>query len=246
MFAPLIHFWPGLSDPPAAAVAFARCPGPPHYDSRSLGIATTSVPDVHLALDPTRQRWSQLPDGHWLGVALEPLPDPDLFLRPDALPGIPVLLGDRQLWRLPRVNPGVAHDLPTQRRLADLPAPVPAAGSTPLRRAHTVLEVLPAYADVTAQARHLADLAVAAVLLDHAAALPVPDADLVQFITTVIALNYALTPDEILALGLLAPDTDAPALLAVIGFPAAIAAVAAHGPPQQPRAPAAAEVLAHG
>jgi hypothetical protein len=125
MFAPLIHFYPGAAEPPAVTAAghycpaspaaFTRCPGPPHFDSRSIGLATSSLPDVHLILDPKRQRWSQLPDGHWLGVQTDPTPDPSLWLRPDALPGIPVTLGDRQLWILPRCNPAVPHGHPTQR-----------------------------------------------------------------------------------------------------------------------------------
>lgn len=262
MFAPLIHFYPGASEPPppspgtgmachalpSPSISFTRCPGPPHFDSRSLGIATTAVPDTHLALDPKRQRWSQLPDGSWIGVALDPLPDPDLFLRPDPLPGVPVTLGDRQLWILPRVNPAVAHDLPTQRRLAFLPpaaAPGPAAGGAvgawhamPLQRAHTVLEILPAFADLADHARRLADLAVGAVLLEHAAALSLPDDELVAFLSAVIAVNYPLNPDEVLALGLFSPDTDAPALLAVLNFPAALAAAACPGGPPAPPVPA--------
>jgi hypothetical protein len=282
MFAPLIHFYPGASEPPAAApvraglvpalppaaAAFTRCPGPPHFDSRSLGIATSSLPDVHLALDPHRQRWAQLPDGHWLGVQTDPTPDPSLWLRPDSLPGIPVTLGDRQLWILPRVNPAVAHDLPTQRRLATLhparpasggvtaaphsvtaaPHPVtaaphscgapPAPAPAPLLRAHVVLEILPAFAPIADEARRLADLAVGAVLLEHATALAIPDPELSAFLSAVIALNYALTPDEILAIGLLSPATDAAALLAVIAFPAALAAFATPAPAAPAAAPA--------
>jgi hypothetical protein len=271
MFAPLIHFYPGLAEPPAVSAtpvtaaahscaascaAFTRCPGPPHFDSRSIGLATSSLPDVHLILDPKRQRWAQLPDGHWLGVQTDPTPDPSLWLRPDALPGIPVTLGDRQLWILPRVNPAVPHDLPTQRRLATLhparpasggviaaphpvtaaPHPVtaaphscgapPAPAPAPLLRAHVILEILPAFSPIATEARRLADLAVGAVLLEHATALSIPDPELSAFLCSVIALNYALTPDEILALGLLSPATDAAALLSVISFPGALAAAA--------------------
>jgi hypothetical protein len=241
--APVIHFYPGLSQPPSPAprpclrFSWALVNGPPTFNAATRGLALTPVEGVHLAVSPDAQAWQQLPDGHWLGVATPPEYDPLVFLRDNPCPGIRVILGDRQVWTLPRVNPMLLSclDLPTQDRL--IPAP-PAAGPGALRpRLQFETLPLPRYLPLAERARALVDHCWQGVV-NGDQRLVLDDADLREFLAAVVAVNYDLTLEEMAALGLFAAATDGSAVLAVICWAEALAALTA-GLPQFAAAAAA-------
>jgi hypothetical protein len=217
--------------------SWALVNGPPTFNAASRGLALTPVEGVHLAVSPDAQAWQQLPDGHWLGVATPPEYDPLVFLRDNPCPGIRVILGDRQVWTLPRVNPMLLSclDLPTQDRL--IPAP-PAAGPGALRpRLQFETLPLPRYLPLAERARTLVDHCWQGVV-NGDQRLVLDDADLREFLAAVVAVNYDLTLEEMAALGLFAATTDGPAVLAVICWAEALAALTA-GLPQFAAAAAA-------
>lgn len=235
MNAPVIHFYPGLSQPPSPPprpclrFSWALVNGPPTFNAAARGLALTPVEGVHLAVSPTAQAWQQLPNGHWLGVATPPEYDPLVFLRDNPCPGIRVILGDRQVWTLPRVNPMLLSclDLPTQDRL--IPAPPGPAGALRPRLQFETLP-LPRYLALAERARTLVDHCWQGVV-NGDQRLVLDDADLREFLAGVVAVNYDLTLEEMAALGLFAAATDGPAVLAVICWEEALAALTA-GLPQ--------------
>lgn len=172
-----------------------------------------------LAYRPDLQRWDNRGD-FWIGARLDAAPA-DFVRDPQvSSSNYGVVLGDGQTWQIPVANPLVdSLGLPYWRKLDE--------------HGQKVREVKDAYRDLSWRAAELAGRWKDAYLAQGNGELEMDDDAAEDLLTTALAVNYDITPDEISVLRLLDPGVYFSAIAALIDWPttAQLLAAQASDPP---------------
>jgi hypothetical protein len=200
--APILYWFPGSTEPPAAYAArfqdstgadrgaFSRQSEGP--DPGIRGCLASPMCGVWVCYRPQDQRWDRIAPGVWLGAGRGC--KPELFARSHQYTGYRRTLGDGNEWVIPIANPFA--------RLCSLPA------HDILRDGAWVREIDERFRSLSDQAAALSERVRLAMFDGHpdeASTLEMDDDEQRKLFADVLALNYDLTLAEMSALRLFDP-----------------------------------------